>query len=155
MKRIILVIIMVASLLVAPGVARAGTTRVEVTGSEWCDMDTFIFDRIWESGLNLHIDGITQTCYDTASIPQLTGIDYLYDAQLKYVGNGPNFNLSGKLRMESAEGGTWEGSWVLPANTTIIQVVAHGEGLYEGQHLYWFLDEADGSFSGYIKLHDE
>ncbi len=155
MKRIMLVIIILASLLVAPGMARAETTRIEFTGFEWCDMNTFIFDRIWESGPNFHIAGITQTCYDTASLPQLTGIDYLYDAQLKDVGDGPNFILSGNLRMESEEGGTWVGSWVLPANTTIIQVIAHGEGLYDGQHLHWFLDEADGSFSGYINISGE
>ncbi len=58
--------------------------------------------------------------------------------------------LSGKLRMESAEGGAWVGSWVMPANTTTIQVIAHGEGLYEGQQLHWFLDDA-GPFNGYIE----
>ena len=62
---------------------------------------------------------------------------------------GPNFILVGKLRMESDEGGVWKGSWVLPANSTTIQVIAHGEGIYEGLKLHWFLS-LDGPFWGYI-----
>ncbi len=150
-RRFMIVIALVAVLALAmPVAAYTGDSRIYFTGSEWCDSDSFTSARIWESGPNLHLDQITQTCYDTASIPQLTGTDYLFEARINLVGGGPNFNLSGKLRMESAEGGVWVGSWVLPAHTTTIQVIAHGEGLYEGQQLHWFLDEEAGSFSGYI-----
>jgi hypothetical protein len=140
--------------LAIPVVVHAENSRIYFTGSEWCDSNTFIFARIWESGPNLHLDQITQTCYDTASIPRLTGTDYLFDARMNLVGGGPNFILSGKLRMVSDEGGVWVGSWVLPANTTTIQIIAHGEGLYEGQQLHWFLEETgngSGPFSGYIE----
>jgi len=156
-KYALLIVVLLTSIMLTTTItiASAKTTRIYFTGSEWCDSDTFIFTRVWESGPNLHLDGITQTCYDTASIPQLTGTDYLFDARINFVGDGPNFILSGKLRMESAEGGVWVGSWVLPANTTIIQVIAHGEGIYEGQQLHWFLDEADGSFNGYIVVPDK
>lgn len=152
-KYALLIVVLLASIMLTTTIASAKTTRSYFTGSEWCDPDTFLFTRVWESGPSLHLDGITQTCYDTASIPQLTGTDYLFDARMNFVGDGPNFILSGKLRMESAEGGVWVGSWVLPANTTTIQVVAHGEGLYEGQQLHWFLEETgtgSGPFSGYI-----
>lgn len=153
MKTKMYMMAVVIAMLVALAVPMAGyakSSRIYFTGSEWCDPDTFNFARIWESGPNLHIDQVTQTCLDTASIPQLTGTDYLFDARINLVGGGPNFILSGKLRMESDDGGVWVGSWVLPANTTTIKVIAHGEGLYEGQKLHWFLDEVDGSFSGYI-----
>jgi hypothetical protein len=136
--------------LAMPTVAHAEHSRIYFTGSELCDPDTFFFARAWVSGPNLHLDGITQTCYDIATIPQLTGTDYLFDARINLVGGEPNFNLSGKLRMVSDEGGVWNGSWTLPANTAIIKVIAQGEGKYEGQQLHWFLNEEDGSFSGYI-----
>jgi len=154
-KYILLIVVLLASILLTTTVASAKGTRIYFTGSEWCDQGTFTFARIWESGPNLHLDQITQTCYDTASIPQLTGTDYLFDARMNLVGGGPKFILSGKLRMESAEGGVWVGSWVLPANTTTIKVIAHGEGLYEGQQLHWFLEETgngSGPFSGYIEV---
>jgi len=151
MKRILFIIVLVAAILATTGAASAKTMRIDFTGSEWCDPDTFLFARVWESGPNLHIDGITQTCYDTASIPQLTGTNNLFDARINLVGGGPNFNLSGKLRMESAEGGVWVGSWVWPANAATIQVIAHGEGLYEGQQLHWFLVDG-GPFWGYIVI---
>lgn len=150
-KYVLLAFMLITAILLTTTVANAEGTRNYFTGSEWCDPDTFIFARVWESGPNAHLDGITQTCHDTANIPQLMGTDYLFDARINLVGGGPNFILSGKLLMQSDEGGVWVGSWVLPANTTTIQVIAHGEGLYEGQQLHWFLDEENGSFSGYIK----
>lgn len=151
--RIFMVVTVMAALfaLAIPVGAHAENPRIYFTGSEVCNPYTFLFARIWESGPNLHIDQITQTCYDTASIPQLTGTDYLLDARMNLVGGAPNFILSGKLHMVSDEGGAWNGSWTLPANTTIIKVIAQGEGKYDGQQLHWFLDEVGGTFSGYIE----
>jgi hypothetical protein len=149
MKRILFVVVMATVFFAATGVANAQTTRIDFTGSEWCDPDTFLFGSAREAGPNLLIRGITQVCYDSASIPQLTGTDFLSNASLQLIGTGPNFILTGKLRMESAEGGVWVGSWVLPANTNTIMVIAHGEGLYNGMQLHWFLTE-DGPFWGYI-----
>ena len=80
--------IAVVLLLAAPIPAHARNTQITFTGSEWCDPDTLIFGRAWMSGPNFHADGITQVCYDTASIPQLTGIDYLFDARINLVGDG-------------------------------------------------------------------
>ena len=148
MKRILFVIVLVAVMYATTGIASAKTSRTDFTGSEWCP-DTITFIRAIEAGPNLHLAGISQTCYDTASIPQLTGTDYLSDSMLHLVGNGSNFIITGKLRMESEEGGIWVGSWVLPANTDTIQVIANGQGLYEGQELHWFLNLA-GPFYGYI-----
>ncbi len=149
-KYILLIVILLAAILLTTTTASAKTTRIDFTGSEWCDPDTLMIDKIQPAGPNLHIKHITSVCYDTASIPQLTGIDHLTDGDVHFA--GPNWILVGNLRMESNEGGVWVGSWVLPANSTTIQVVAHGEGMYEGMELHWFLDaECDVcSFSGYI-----
>jgi hypothetical protein len=149
-KHILSVLILVVALLATTSVVSAKATRIYFTGSEWCDPNTLIIGKEWPAGPNYQIRQITQTCYDTASITQLTGTDYLYDARINLVGGGPNFILSGKLQMVSDEGGVWNGSWTLPANTTIIKVIAHGEGKYKGQQLHWFLDLA-GPFSGYIE----
>jgi len=149
MKRILFFIIVVITILATTGVASAKTTRIDFTGSEWCDPDTLIFGNVRLAGPNVQIKPFTEVCYDTASIPQLTGTDYLTDGNVHFVGNGQNFILSGKLQMQSDEGGVWVGSWVLPENTSTIKVVAHGEGLYDGMVLYWFLS-LDGPFWGYI-----
>jgi hypothetical protein len=148
--RILIVFLMAAAILLPTAPANAKTTRINFTGSEWCDESTLTLIREWMAGPNYQARGLSQICFDTADIPQMTGTDYLYDGQLKIVGKGAkNFIISGKLRMETAEGGIWLGSWVLPANSTTIQVIGHGEGLYEGRHLHWFLS-LEGPFEGYI-----
>lgn len=144
---VLLIIALLALILFMSNKASAKTTRIDFTGSERCDPDTLMFDKLQLAGPNLQIKRITQICYDTASIPHLTGADYLTDGDMHLVGS--NFVLVGNLRMESEEGGVWMGSWVLPANTTTIQVIAHGEGLYEGMILHWYLS-LDGPFWGYI-----
>ncbi len=148
MKRILFVIVLLAAILLTATTASAKTTRIDFTGSETCSPDVN-FERVKLAGPNLQIKHITSVCYDTASIPQLTGTDYLTDGDMHYA--GPNWILVGNLRMESDEGGVWVGSWVLPANADTIQVVAHGEGLYEGMELHWYLS-LDGPFSGYISV---
>ncbi len=153
MKRIAFVIVLASLLLATAGVASAQTARIDFSGSEWCP-DTFLFGSIRFPGPNLQIRDITQVCYDTASIPQLTGTDYLSDSNLHAVGKGGNFILTGKLRMESVEGGAWVGTWVWATNMDTIQVVAHGEGKYEGMQLHWFLTE-EGPFWGYILVTGE
>ena len=147
MKRILFVLVLVTAILASTSIASAKTTRIEFTGSEWCDEDTLIFEREKLAGPNMQIKHITQVCYDTASIPQLSGTDYLTDGDMHVVGQ--NFIIDGNLRMESDEGGVWVGSWVLPAHTNTIKVIAHGEGLYEGMILHWYLS-LDGPFWGYI-----
>jgi hypothetical protein len=156
MKSILLALLLVASLLASTGVASAKTHRINFSGSEWCDPATVNIGSVRQLGPNLQvIKLISQTCYDTASVPQLTGTDYLKDAKL-YVLNGNLFKMNGNLRMESSEGGAWEGHWVMPANSTTIQVTAHGKGLYKGMELHWFLSlESDATgnntFWGYIE----
>ena len=147
--RILIVILLAATILLPAAQASARTTRIEFTGSEWCDPDTLTVAREWMAGPNYQARGLTQVCYDTADIPQMTGTDYLSDGNVKFIGSGGNLILSGKLRMETGEGGVWVGSWTLPANSTTIQVIGHGEGKYEGMKLHWFLS-LDGPFYGYI-----
>jgi hypothetical protein len=147
--RILIVLMLIVGVLMLVTIASAKTARIDFTGSEWCDPDTFTLIREWMAGPNYQAKGLTEICYDTADIPQMTGTDYLYDGRISFVGNSDNFILSGKLRMETDEGGVWMGSWTLPANSNTIKVVGHGEGIYEGLQLHWFLD-LDGPFYGYI-----
>lgn len=137
------VLILLLSATATPVSAKA--TRIEFTGKEICDEPSF--SKQWMAGFTWHANGITSTCHDTASIPELTGTDYLTGFTAQIVGK--NFIMFGKLRMESTEGGAWVGSWVFPAHSTTIQVIAHGEGMYEGMELHWFLS-LDGPFWGYI-----
>jgi hypothetical protein len=149
--RMFMIVALIAALfaLAAPVRAHAENTRIYFTGSEWCDPNSLIFGRAWMSGPNFHANGITQVCYDTASIPQLIGTAYLFDGRI--VVNGLElYPISGKYRMESNEGGVWTGSWILPANSNIIRLTAHGEGKYEGLQLHLFEDDSAGSFWGYI-----
>ena len=139
---------LVLGVLLPVSSAGAKPARIEFTGSESCTGD-LKFIRQWITGPNFQARGLTETCLDTADIPEMTGIDYLYDGKVSIVGENGNFILSGKLRMESNEGGAWVGSWVLPANSDTIQVIGHGEGIYEGYQLHWFLS-LDGPFYGYI-----
>jgi hypothetical protein len=152
--RILIVLTLVIGVLSPMTIAKAKTTRIDFTGSESCVPGTLTLIREWMAGPNYLARGLTEVCLDTADIPQMTGTDYLYDGQVRFVGNTGNFILSGKLRMETDEGGVWLGSWVLPANSTTIQVIGHGEGLYEGLHLHWFLS-LDGPFNGYITENED
>ena len=144
-KCILLAVLSVLILLLSATTVSAKTTRVEFTGYEVCDPPLILKE--WVAGFTWHANGITSTCYDTASIPELTGTDYLTGFTAQMVGK--NFIMFGKLRMESDEGGVWIGSWVFPAHSPTIQVIAHGEGMYEGMELHWFIS-LDGPFWGYI-----
>jgi hypothetical protein len=145
----VLVIIALLIPLAMPAPAHAESTRIYFTGTEVCDWDSFNFARLWNSGPNTHIDGIKQTCYPTASIPQFTGTSYLSDGRI--VWNSLELSpISGKIRMVSGEGGVWTGSWILPANSNTIRVTGHGEGLYKGLQIFIFEDDPTGAFWGYI-----
>jgi hypothetical protein len=147
--RILIIAMLLIGILLPAALASAKSSRIDFTGNEWCDPNTLTVIREWIAGSNYQARGLTQVCYDTADIPQMSGTDYLSDGRISFVGINGNFILSGKLRMETREGGVWVGSWTLLSNSNTVQVIGHGEGIYEGLQLYWFLS-LDGPFSGYI-----
>jgi hypothetical protein len=147
--RILIGLCLVLSVLLPLTIASAKPTRIDFTGSEWCDPNTFVFTREWWDGDNYHARGISQTCYDTATIPQMTGMDYLYDSRLDAFDNFAQMKMSGKLNFVSDEGGEWVATWKLPLDSETITVIGHGKGKYKGLELHWFL-KLDGSFQGYI-----
>jgi len=149
LARNLTIFILVIGMLLPLTVASAKTIRTDFTGFEWCDPDTLTVIREWIAGPNYQARGLIQVCHDTADIQQMTGTDYLSDARVIIVETTGAFILTGKLRMETDEGGVWVGSWTLPANSDTVQVIGHGEGLYEGLQLHWFL-RLDGPFYGYI-----
>ncbi len=153
MKRILFVIVLAALLIATTGAASAGTTRIYFTGTTQCfDRDSGTLIREWFPGINYQARGVPQACYDTASIPQLNGIEYI-DFKVQVVGvDGKWLILSGTDRMETYEGGVWAGSWVWPANTWILKIIMHGEGKYAGQQLHMFEDASTDEFWGYIEV---
>ncbi len=130
----------------------AKAARIAFTGTEMCSPDTMTAMRLWMAGPNLQVRGWTETCNDTADIPQMTGTVYLYDG-LAIIGR--NYIINVKFRMETTEGGVWVGTALLAADSNIINCVGHGEGIYEGLELHWFLDNSNGDpkpFYGYIMV---
>lgn len=145
----VLVILALLIPLTVPAPVHAASTRIYFTGSEPCDDGSFDYARFWISGPNIHVNGVTSTCYPIASIPQFTGTDYLSDGRI--VWNSIELSpISGKFRMESIEGGVWTGSWILPANSNTIQITGHGEGIYAGKQIFIYEDDPTGNFWGYI-----
>jgi hypothetical protein len=151
--RVLLVLVLTFIVLLPTKIASAKETRIEFTGYEECTGDTLIIPVEWYPGRNWQARGATETCVDTADTPMMIGEDHLYDMAAHSVGVG-NFILNGKLRMETYEGGIWVGSWELIPSTYIIKVIAHGEGVYEGMQLHWFLS-LEGPFHGYISFNGE
>jgi hypothetical protein len=144
----VLTFLAVAALILMPfSAVSAKSPRINFTGSEWCDPASLHIMKEWMNGTDYHARGITQTCYDTADIPQMTGTDYLYLTNLDVI-NG-EMKLSGAIRMVSDEGGTWLGLCNLPLGSDTITCVGRGIGRYKGLELHWFLT-LDGPFSGYI-----
>jgi hypothetical protein len=150
---IFLVLLLAVGFILPVKPVSARTTRIEFKGSEWCDPSTMSAIKAWLAGPNLQVRGFSQVCSDTADIPQMTGTTYLYDGKVSFVGEVENFVINGKLRTETDEGGVWVASWQLGANSNIVQIIGHGEGIYEGLQLHWFVVESDedsSPFEGYI-----
>jgi len=142
------VIIAIMLSLTLPTPAYAENERIYFTGYE-SGCDSAVIDRDWASGPNYHLRIDTQTCYEVGDIPQFTGTLYAYDGVINVSGGGSMITINGKFRMETEEGGVWVGSFERPANTNILRGVGHGEGMYEGQHIYINNDQLSGIISGY------
>jgi hypothetical protein len=146
MKRIAFIIVLAALLIATTGGASAGTTRTYFTGQANCDPDSVAVARAWMAGPNLQLQGISQLCYDTATIPQMEGIESITFGIV-----GRKASLTGKDIMVTNEGGVWVGNWEWPASTWTLRIVMEGQGLYAGQQIHIFEDARDGSFWGYIQ----
>jgi hypothetical protein len=148
MKRHMLwvILVLIAALLLMTGLAGATATRIEFTGTETCTQ-TSAGEVTFPDG-NIHIRGMTEECQGVGSIPQVTGTDYVVvNLNLDSSGSGRAW---GTFRLETAEGGVWEGIWegtVTPTSSSL-RAVGHGHGLYEGQQVFTTLES--GAFSGYI-----
>jgi len=155
-KRIFIILLLLIGAMAIPvTIVSARATRIDFTGSEWCDPATLNAERLWWPGPNLQVRGWTQTCYETANIPQMNGTTYLYDG-LAVIGN--NYVVNVNFRMETTGGGVWTGVCQLPANTDVIKCIGHGEGVYEGLELHWFPGPNMGTptpFTGYILDHSQ
>lgn len=150
---ILIIFLLVGIILMPAANVNAGATRIEFTGTEWCDPDTLTAERVWTAGPNLHARSWTQTCYETADIPYMNGTTYLYDGLANV---GSHYIINVKFRMVTVVEGVWVGNCELPANTNTINCVGHGEGIYEGLELHWFAHPNSGEptpFTGYIIDH--
>jgi hypothetical protein len=140
--RFLIIILLVGTILLPASIVSAKANRIEFTGTETCDKSTTVLPRIWLAGPNLQIRGFSQTCYETESIPEMTGTTYLYDGVVVVKSDG-NYMVKVKFRLETDEGGVWVGSAEKPVNATLIECVGHGEGIYKGLELHWFLEDGD------------
>ena len=152
LARILIAFAVVSCALLPASGASAKATRIPFTGTEWCDEDTVGLVRDWVSGPNYHARGLSQTCYETATIPEMTGTLYVYDVLFNEFGNSGEGGVTGKLRFVSDEGGEFLGSWTWGRDDVGPTAVGHGVGKYQGLELHWFLDESGVPtiFSGYI-----
>ena len=154
--RVLMVLVLAFVVLLPTTLASAKETRVEFTGYEICTHEDLVFSREWYPGHNVQDKDGSETCSDIADTPMMTGTDYVFDMSGRWVGDR-NFMINGKIRMETDEGGVWVGSWEMPAHATTIKIIAHGEGLYEGMQLHWFITITDDivfPFSGYISSNE-
>lgn len=145
-KYVLLVVVLLTSLLLTVTTVSAKATRIEFTMIETCN-DDLSWEKAWEAGANLHLQGITQTCIENGSIPQAQGIAYLYDGRAHLVDG--QAVMTGGARIETAEGGVWDGRWTFQAG--VFEFVAHGEGIYAGQH-YFSVSNHNGNVKGYILI---
>ena len=153
MKTKVLMCLAAMSILLAlamPLSARAEEARVYFTGIE-ASCDPLLPSRIWASGPNYHVRVQSQTCYEQGSIAQATGTNYASDGVINEVGHESILTVTGKFRLETNEGGIWVGSFTWPANTNLLRAVGQGQGMYEGLSIHMFLDQATGTFWGYIE----
>lgn len=151
--RILCTLVLIGAFLLPTAGAGAQATRIEFSGTEICDMASLTAERVWEAGPNFFARGWTQTCYDTSDNPMMTGTAYLSGGLANI---GSHYIVNVKMRMETSESGTWEGTCVMPANTDEIHCVAHGGGAYEGLEMFEITHPSSGelvSFSGYILDH--
>lgn len=146
MKRYLFVIVLVVALLAPTGKASAKAIRIDFTVHETCN-DDLVWERAWEAGPNFHFQGLTQTCIEDGSIPQATGIAYLYDGSMHFVDG--QATMTGGSRMETLEGGVWDGRWTYTAG--VFEYIAHGEGIYAGQQ-YFSSANQNGNVKGYILI---
>lgn len=151
--RVLCILVLLGALLLPRAGANAQATRIEFSGTEFCDMATLTAERVWEAGPNFFARNWTQTCYPTADTPMMTGTTHL-SRGLANIGN--HYIVNVKMRLETSEAGAWVGTCVLPANTDEILCAAHGEGAYEGMEMFETTHPSSGevvSFSGYILDH--
>ena len=145
-KYILLALMLVFALLSTTSVVSAKSTRIDFTVNETCN-DDLVWARAWEAGPNFHFQGLTQTCIEDGSIPQATGIAYLYDGNMHFVDG--QAVMTGGCRIETVEGGVWDGRWTYSAG--VFNYRAHGEGIYEGQQ-YFSSTNQNGIYKGYILM---
>jgi hypothetical protein len=139
---------LIAALLLMPGSAGATATRIDYTVTETCTQTSP--GEVTFPGGNIHIRGATLECQDVATIPQATGTNYIVmNTNLDATGNGRAW---GTWRLETGEGGVWEGTWegALTAGFVSGHGVAHGSEIYEGQQN--FVSVEPGTSSGYILI---
>lgn len=148
MFMILTAITMLLSLAI-PAPARAENTRIDFTGIETGCTDP-VWTKEWGSGPNFHISGVSSTCYDVANKNYFTGTNYISDGMGHFVAGGAIMIITGKFRMETEEGGVWVGTFITPANTTILTAVGQGEGIYWGLQIHMFQDQNTGEFWGYV-----
>ncbi len=142
--------------LFASSAAAAKSTRVYFTSTETCpDPLPQNMGKQWVADGFLQIRGLTNDCTDVGNTPQITGTNHVTLNATISLADGTG-HMWGKTTFDSIEGGRWAITWTakVTADTTTITAVGQGQGIYEGQKLFWTLVNVEGA--GYIlKPHGE
>jgi hypothetical protein len=152
-KLIVLVMVLIFVLLTVSTVS-AKSERIEFSFTSFCDPDTTQIAREIMNGQgNWLAKHWTQTCYDTGTIDQWTGVESI-DLNVSLTGNHEYIFFVGKSRFVSDEGGVWNLNCLYPLPSDDAQCVGNGEGLYEGMQVFVkFYPDYGGT--GYIVDHNK
>ena len=133
----------------------AKSERIEFTFTEFCDPGTVQITREIMNGQgNWLVRHWTQTCYETATIDQWTGVA-LIDLNMNLTGSHDFVFFVGKARfVSSKEGGVWNMNCLYPVPSVDVQCVGIGEGFYEGQQIFIKFEPGVGG-GGYIVDHGQ
>jgi hypothetical protein len=150
MLRVLTFVVLIALVLMPYGAVSAKSTHITFTGSERCDPSTIKIKKEWTDAKGYHARGMTETCYDTADTPMMTGTDYLDLASVDIIDG--QAKISGKIRIVTEEGGTWLANCKLRLGSDTIKCEGTGRGLYKGLSLKLDLT-LEGPFTGTISGH--
>jgi hypothetical protein len=151
-KRLIVLVMALIFVLLAVSTVSAKSERIDFSFTEFCDPDTTQIAREIMNGQgNWLAKHWTQTCYETGSIAQWTGVTSI-DLNMNLTGSHEYVFFVSKGRFVSYEGGVWNLNCLYPIPSVNVQCVGNGEGLYEGQQIFLKFEPSSGG-TGYIVDH--
>ena len=153
-KKLIVLVMALTFVLLTVSTVSAKSERIEFTFTEACDFNFDDMERLIVNGQgNYLFKNWTVVCSEESDNIQMKGIAY-FEWNVNGVGSHEYPFFVGKGRIETVEGGVWNLNCLYPLPSDDLQCVGKGEGLYEGQQIFYtfYLSQFG---SGYIVDHSE